>query len=248
LTLNNGTISGKPTGSGTYTSTIEVVDSGPNKFDIPASITVASPLNASLIPACAKSCNVELGCTNVCGAFGTQTGGIGPFTYQLTQGQLPAGTSLSALSLVGTFTGLTGYLQFTVQVTDSLGASDSVSPTFWMYPHIALASGGCSTYYGQACTTTLQITGGVPNDKFTVKVVADNPPGPNQGCGSYGPVPAGSLGVTGSNVVINIPGNWQSSSGYGAIWTLQVTDTALCAPSTYCASNHATAVVEVQCG
>jgi hypothetical protein len=205
-------------------------------------------LTAGLISACAQYCNVELGCVSVCGNFGQQSGGIGPYSYSLTQGPLPAGTSLNGLSLNGTFTGSSGWLQFTVQVSDALGATASLSPKFWMYDHISLASGGCSVFYGNACTTQLQISGGVPNDHFTVKLIANNPPGPNQGCGSPGPEPGGSLGVSGSNVVINIPGLWPASSGYGAVWILQVTDSALCGPSTYCSSNQATAVVEVQCG
>ena len=117
-----------------------------------------------------------------------------------------------------------------------------------MWAHVSLASGGCSVNYGTPCSTQLQISGGVPNDQYTVKVLANNPPGANQGCGSFGPVPAGSIGVSGANVVINIPGLWPSSSGYGAIWIIQVTDSALCAASTYCSSNQATAVVEVRCG
>lgn len=248
LVLNDGTVSGTPTSSGTYPFTLEVVDSGPNKGDVPVSIKVVPALSVSLLPACAKYCAVELGCANACGNFGQQTGGLGPFNYKLVQGQVPSGTSLSTLSLKGTFGGLTGFLQFTVQVTDALGGAATVSPTFWMYPHIALASGGCSTFYGTACQTQLKISGGIPNDHFTVKVLVDGPPAANQGCGSPGPVPVGSIGVSGSNVVINVPGTWPGTSGYGAIWTLQVTDSALCAPSTNCMSNQATAVVEVQCG
>jgi len=135
----DGTVSGSPTASGHYAFTIQAADSGDSSAPIPGAIDVAPALNVSLLPACAKFCNVELGCVNACGAFAQQAGGVAPFAYKLTSGQLPSGTALSGLSLKGTFGGLTGYLQFTVQVTDALGATDTVSPTFWMYPHIALA-------------------------------------------------------------------------------------------------------------
>lgn len=249
MTLGNGgSVSGTPASAGNFSFTIQVKDAGDSSASIPATIAIAQALTAGLIAPCAQYCNVELGCDSTCGAFGQQSGGAGPYAYSLTGGQLPAGTSLNGLSLNGNFKGLSGWLQFTVQVSDSLGATASVSPKFWMYDHVSLASGGCSTFYGQACTTKLHISGGVPGDQFAVKLIANNPPGPNQGCGSYGPPPPGSIAVSGTDVVITIPGTWPAASGYGAIWALQVTDTARCAPSTYCMSNQATAVVEVQCG
>ena len=249
LTLGpNGSVAGTPTSAGSFSFTFQVADAGNSTASIPGTIGIAPALTAGLIPACSQYCNVELGCVSVCGGFGQLSGGVGPYSYSLTQGPLPAGTSLNGLSLDGMFKGTSGWLQFTVQVSDALGATASISPKFWMYDHISLASGGCSVFYGTPCTTQLHISGGIPNDHFTVQLMADSPPRAGQGCGSYGPEPAGSLGVSGSEVVINIPGIWPSSSGYGAIWTLQVTDSALCGPSTYCSSNQATAVVEVQCG
>jgi hypothetical protein len=245
---SDGSIGGSPTTAGTFTFTIQVSDSHSGTASLPGTISIAPQLSAELIPSCAQYCRVELGCVDVCGSFGQLSGGVGPYAYTLTQGPLPAGTSLVGLSLTGTFIGQSGWLQFAVQVTDALGAVASVNPKFWMYQHISLANGGCSVNYGTPCAAQLQISGGVPNDQFTVKVVADNPPAQTQGCGSPGAVPTGSIDVNGSTVVINIPGTWPSSSGYGAIWILEVTDSALCGPSTYCSSNQATATVEVQCG
>ena len=246
---DNGALSGTPTTAGKFSFSIEITDSAGGKAAITGTITIAAALNASLVPACAQQCDVELGCSTACGNFGAVTGGLGPFTAQLVQGPLPSGTSLSGLSPLGTFTGLTGFLQFTVKVTDSLGGTATVSPTFWMYPHISLASGGCSTVFGTPCQTNLKISGGIPNDKFTVGLVANNPPGSKQGCGTHASPMPGWYGISGGTVAINIPGNpTPYTGGYGAIWILQVTDSALCGPSTYCATNQATAVVEVQCG
>ena len=249
LTLgDDGSITGTPTTAGNFSFTLQVADSANSTASIPAAVSIIPALTVGLIGSCVQYCNVELGCDSTCGAFGQQNGGAGPFTYSLAGGQLPAGTSLNGLSLKGSFKGSSGWLQFTVKVTDSLGATASVSPKFWMYDHISLASGGCMVFSGQTCSAKLHISGGVPGDQFSVKLIANNPPGPQQGCGSYGPPPAGSYGVSGSDVVIAIPGTWPNSSGYGAIWILQVSDTALCAASTPCSSNQGTAVVEVQCG
>lgn len=175
LTLSDsGTVSGQPSAAGTYGFTVEASDSGDSKAAIAGVITVAPPLNASLIPACAKYCVVELGCVNVCGNFGQLNGGVGPFAYKVTAGQVPAGTTLSALSLKGTFTGLTGYLQFSVQVTDALGAASTVSPTFWMYPHVSLAGATCQSNQRQGgkCTVTLGYQGGTPGQQLSLVATA----------------------------------------------------------------------------
>ncbi len=244
----DGSVSGKPTAAGKFSFSIEVSDSGDGKAPVTGTVTIAPALNASLLPACTKYCVVELGCSNACGAFGQQTGGVGPFAYSLSQGQVPSGTILAALSLKGTFTGQTGYLQFTVQITDSLGATATVSPTFWMYPHIALASGICTGNYITGCSVQLPISGGIPSDHFSVKLVANNP-NPNQGCWNIQaqPPPSGdTLTVSGKNVLVQIPS--RIINGYGAVWTVVVTDSALCATSTDCTTPGATVMIGVQCG
>ncbi|HKW06088.1 MAG TPA: Ig domain-containing protein, partial [Candidatus Dormibacteraeota bacterium] len=112
----DGSVSGTPTSAGTFAFTIQVSDAKGGTASLPGTIAIAPALSAGLISSCAQYCNVELGCVSVCGPFGQQSGGVGPFTYTLTQGPLPAGTSLNGLSLSGTFTGLSGWIQFTVQV------------------------------------------------------------------------------------------------------------------------------------
>jgi len=244
----SGSVSGSPTGAGSFSFTIRVADAGTGAASLPGVIGIAAPLSASLIPCCAHYCRVELGCVTVCGGFGTLSGGVGPYNYTLTQGPLPAGTSLTGLSLTGTFGGLSGYLKFTVQVADAMGASATVAPTFWMYDHIALASGSCLGNYITGCSVNLPTTGGIPGSAVSVKLlsVAANP---KQGCWNQAaaPPPAGyGLSVSGGSVVVSIPK--QIINGYGGVWTLAVNDSSLCAASTYCISNQATVVIGVQCG
>jgi hypothetical protein len=186
---------------------------------------------------------VELGCVSVCGAFGQQGGGVGPYSYALTSGQLPAGTSLSGLSLTGTFVGASGYLLFTVQVTDSLGASAAVTPKFWMYNHISLASGTCySTFHAFPCNTSLPYTGGVPGGPPTVAVssasgtLCTRTAAGLQVCNpSSSPPPPFSATVGSGSVSVSVPATptWYT---YDGTVTLALTDQSLCSSGTYCST------------
>jgi hypothetical protein len=243
---SDGTVSGTPTSAGTFTFTIQAADSGDSTATIPGSVPIAAALSASLIPYCATQCSVELGCVSVCGGFGAQSGGVGPYSYALTSGQLPAGTSLSGLSVTGTFGGSSGYLDFSVRVTDSLGATASLNPKFWMYDHISLSSGSCSGNYLTGCSVKIPYSGGIGTPSVQVVGIGQNP---NQGC--WQPTatqpPAGaSATISGGYVVVSVPKNL--INGYGAVWTLVLTDQTLCAAGTYCTSPGAPVTIGVQCG
>jgi len=243
LTLGSeGSVSGTPASAGAYSFLIEVSDAADGKAPIKGTINIAPPLNASLLSACAKYCNVELGCVNACGAFGQQTGGVGPFSYNLTQGPLPSGTTLSALSLKGTFTGQTGYLQFTVQVTDSLGGSDTVSPTFWMYPHIVLTGGSIPsnpqfpcwwTGYDPAnapgCQAKFPYKGGTPGagtpsvSASWASYTCNYPPA----CTNPPPMP--SITVGNGMITVSVPRGYSSgTSGYKGTLTITLTNQDVC--------------------
>jgi len=247
----DGSISGNPTGAGDYTFTIQAADSGDSNATVSGKISIAGRLTASLAPRCAQYCKVELGCISGCGNFGQTSGGVGPFSYALTQGSLPAGTSLSGLSLTGTFGGQPGYLQFTVQVNDGLGVSTTIAPTFWMYQHISLGSAVCYGNYNSGCTAQIPISGGVPGGTPSVALLG-NTANPAQGCWNTAPLPPPPgyvLTVSGTTVMVSIPPHPEpNTGGYGAVWTIQLTDYTYCAESTYCTSNQATVTIGVQCG
>jgi putative Ig domain-containing protein len=81
LTLGpDGSVSGTPSSAGNFSFTIQVADAGDSTASIPGIIGIAPALTAGLISSCAQYCNVELGCVSVCGAFGQQSGGAGPYT------------------------------------------------------------------------------------------------------------------------------------------------------------------------
>ena len=253
---SDGSVSGVPTTPGTFALTVKATDATNQYTTQGTTIKIAAALSATLIPACATACQVEQGCVNVCGIFGSQGGGVGPFKYQLLSGLIPAGNKLSGngLNLVGTFLSVESYWQFTVQVSDSLGATVTISPTFNVYQHVSLASGPCSGFDPSGCTVRLAISGGSPNGPFSVAIAAVGPnPNASYSC-ETGPTPLPKgygLSVSGRVVTVSIPGFVSSGnlSGYGAIWTLVVTDSSTCgANGTRCSSPGAKATILVQCG
>jgi hypothetical protein len=237
---SDGTVSGTPISAGTFSFTIQAADSGDSKATIPGSVPIASALAASLIGACATQCSVELGCASVCGAFGQQSGGVGPYTYSLTSGQLPAGTALSGLSLTGTFVGSSGYLLFTVRVTDSLGATAAVTPKFWMYDHISLVGGTCS--YGVApCTVRLQYSGGTPNVPASMNV--DGWAGGSCYLAALVVCPEPPISATVGGGIVSITiSQYPPNSGYRnpqGTFTLSLTDQDSCGAGASCTSGGA---------
>lgn len=248
-----GVISGTPSANGFFPFSVQVFDADSDTAGLPKTIGIVPRLTASLVPACAAECAVELGCVTVCGTFGQVSGGASPLTYKLTNGVLPSGTSLSGMGLQGTFTGLPGRLSFTVQVTDGFGVTASLTPTFNLLPHIALASGVCYGDYNSGCSVGLQISGGGGGNSvklFSLSPNATPNPPPYQGSCWYvattTPPTGYGLSASGASVTVTIPKG--VISGYGAVWTLVVTDKNLCGAGVYCTSAPATVRIGVQCG
>jgi len=239
---SDGNVTGTPTTSGSFHFTVQVADGGGSTATVPGKIGIAAHLSAGLIAACATQCSVEIGCVSVCGAFGQVSGGVGPYSYTHTSGQLPSGTSLSGLSLTGTFSGFSGYLQFSVQVTDVLGATATVAPLFWMYQHISLGGGGCQppTFWPDGCKMKLPYGGGIPNAAVAVRVAAVNISQP-AGATAYEGL---TLSASGGIVYVTIPGsNRNYINGLNGTLTLVVTDHSPCGPGpVYCESAVTVAV------
>jgi hypothetical protein len=256
LTLaSDGSVSGTPSSAGNFAFTIQVADSGGSTATLSGKIGIAAHLSAGLIAACATQCSVELGCVSVCGAFGQVSGGVGPYSYTQTSGQLPAGTALSGLTLTGTFKGLSGYLKFSVQITDSLGVAATVTPTFWMYPHISLSGGGCPAtppgYWNTGCSARLPYSGGTPGGRPNAKITAIGPYCTAAGCGPVpaGPPPGFSAAASGGTLSITVPGQPNNTGfDYRGVLTLVLVDQSLCSQGTKCASAGAALTVVIYGG
>src|SRR4029077_14787001 len=133
-------------------------------------LTVSPRLAVSGV--CTQQCTVEDGCVTVCGKFGTQSGGVGPYKYAVRSGALPTGMGLRGLVLTGAFSfppsicDCSGW-QFTVRVTDALGATGDVDANYFILTHITIdgatqscLSNGCTVGYfgGNSATPTVSIT------------------------------------------------------------------------------------------
>jgi hypothetical protein len=249
LTLSpDGSVSGSPSAAGTFHFSVQVADTAGGSAAAPLSVAIVPALKASLIPACAQHCSVEVGCVTVCGNFGTLSGGMGPYTYALQPGgYVPNGTTVSGLSLTGTFAAVAKYWQFTVVTSDALGATTTITPTFYVFPHISFKGGTVTCYYpgcgppstyaqatlpylGGSGTPTVQVTGWT--------ATCDYPP--------CGPLTSPTVSVGGGYVSITVPGS-SRGSGYKGVLKLLLTDKSLCGAGTYC-SVAGTVNVIVQSG
>lgn len=131
LTLDSvaGTITGVPSAAGTYDATIVVSDSSSptQTANDPITITMQNP--AALAIATSTLDDAAVG-----GQYATEisvTGGVGPYSYTVTNGSLPDGLSLDPNTgdLAGAPTS-TGSSAFTITVTDSAPSPDTVAQTF----------------------------------------------------------------------------------------------------------------------
>ena len=227
---SGGTLSGKPSRAGTFHFTLQVADSAGVRALVARSIAVAPLLKLSLISACAAHCSVEVGCVSVCGRFGTATGGRPPYRYALTGGYVPTGTSLSGLSLAGTFGGSPSRWQFTVAVTDALGVTRTITPIFFSYSHILLLSGACSSLVA-SCNTILGYLGGIPGTLPTARVTV-NPKSSGYPASIQITVQSGRLLITVGPQPNGLP--------YSGTLTLVLTDQSPCGPGVRCSSPGAT--------
>jgi hypothetical protein len=226
----DGQLSGTPSTAGHFNFTVQVNDSAGAVASKAGSIGIYAPL--ALAASCAAQCDVEEGCT-VCGSFGSANGGAPPYGLRVTSGSLPPGMNLKGLSLTGSFrlAGSLNQWSFTLQVTDQVGASGSVSANFFVFPHLALATSSVKCVQNSAqCVIQVNYSGGTPGATPTVSLSPFNPqPGPPNG-----------YSVSASGGVLTFQANGSSGTYTGSV-TITLTDQSLCGPG----SAHCTATLFV---
>lgn len=225
-----GSTTGNPTTAGSFSFVVRVDDSGGGAAGVPRTISVVRHLTAA--GTCGEGCSVEAGCVTVCGTFGSHSGGLSPYKYSVSSGFLPAGMGLNGLALKGVFPSPPpnsgGFYQFSVTVTDALGATGVAGANIFVFPHIAI-DGPSQSCQGGGCT--VDYSGG---NSGAPTVVISNPT-----CSPAcpGPVPF-SGSAAGSVVTISVPG--------GVLWAgsfdLTISDQSPCGPSAFCISNTVTVV------
>jgi hypothetical protein len=136
LNTQNGAVTGTPTSSGTFTTTLQVADK--------STATTTQSCGFTIAPALAIT-TLTVSDASVSSAY-TQTllatGGKGPYTWALILGTtLPQGLTLSANGVMSGTPTQTGTFNFTIAVTDSTNVT--VSQTYTMTVAAGLIVGGC---------------------------------------------------------------------------------------------------------
>jgi hypothetical protein len=119
LDSNSGTISGTPTASGSFQVDVQVTDSNGSTASQTLTMTLNPPLNiVTALPEASVGDSYDESLA--------QVGGTAPFSWTVVSGSLPKGLTLDKDT--GELTGtpsVTGPFNFTIQVTDSTGATAS---------------------------------------------------------------------------------------------------------------------------
>jgi large repetitive protein len=225
-----GTLSGLPTAGGGFRFTVQVTDSAGATASTSGAIDIAQYLTSNAT--CVNACQVEAGCTSVCGTYDKPSGGVGPFKSSLVAGSLPPSTTLGWPALGGQFT-LASTYSFTVTVYDSLGATTTVSAVFNVFAHLAFeVSQLPAAYANVAYSASIRYFGGSATP--TVAVVKGSlPPG---------------LGVRvdpqlHTVVISGVPTTTGAYSFY-----LRLTDTSPCGPGYYCSVTSPVLAINVLLG
>ena len=203
LSLNpaTGAIGGTPTASGAVNFIIQVTDAKRVTATAPFTLTINAAL--TITNAVLPSCTVGANCSQTV----SLNGGTGPYTYVVSAGALPAGLSLNSTSgqISGTPT-TSGVSSFTIQVTDSNGATASQQYKLTINPPLTI-------------TTTSPLTGGTANISYTLTFQAAGGTPPYTWAVSAGALPAGILLNSATGQVSGKP-----AAGGTANFTIQITD------------------------
>jgi hypothetical protein len=239
-----GKVTGTPTILGTYLFTIRVADSSGASATLNSSISVTRRVVVTGNPCTPVSpCSVEAGCLTVCAVFGFQTGGIAPYRYRVVSGVLPTGMGLSGFTLTKAFpapgTQAGKDWQFTVRVTDAIGATAETTARFHVFPHIRFTgalTATCSGTRASGCNLSVPLPYalGTPGlDPVTVKVIA----GPALHFTALG----GSVtAIAGSNCAVT-----PKPPGYTGTVKIVLQDTSTCGANLYCTSGTATVTINL---
>ncbi len=111
---SDGTISGTPTGSGTFSYTVTVTDAAGNSSTFNCSVTVSSPPTANCVSITAVQ-NVAITPVKLVGSGGAG----GPYTF--SSSNMPAGLNLASDGTISGTPTTSGTFNYTVTVTDAAG-------------------------------------------------------------------------------------------------------------------------------
>ncbi len=166
LTLSsNGNISGTPTTAGIYQISYRVLDANQKSVEttLPLFITGGGiGLTTLTLPSGRPN--------QIYSTMIQASGGTSPYSFQLTNGSLPTGLTLSSAGLLSGSLTQASNGAFTVRITDAAGAAILASYIFNVNNNpIVLTSNAPSTgSIGQLYTTTLTTSGNTGNNTYTL--------------------------------------------------------------------------------
>ncbi|HWN99605.1 MAG TPA: Ig domain-containing protein, partial [Blastocatellia bacterium] len=164
ITLSSdGVLSGTPTAQGTFDFTVRAYDRNDRLASSPFSIEVGPPppplaIRTDSLPLALQG----LVYNSTLEAFG----GLGPYTWTIDSGALPAGLTMSAQGVISGRATVVGGASFTVRVKDSLGTSNvkalfitvTLPPPPLVILTVSLPETSAEHFYSQ----TVSAAGGVP--------------------------------------------------------------------------------------
>ena len=225
LTLaTGGTLSGTPTGIGSYRFSILVTDTTGQTTTNSFALAVSEPLiittGSNLAVTLAKPVSITL----------NATGGTQPYSWSITTGTPPAGLSLSPAGIItGTLT-TAATATLTISVRDSAATPATASQAFTIIAAGSLAISTSSlptAYLGSPYTSTLQVSGGTAPYSWSVSS-GSLPPGFSlSAAGLLTGTPSTPGSYTFTVTVTDSTGQQASTAVTCSIATLAVTTTSL---------------------
>jgi Putative Ig domain len=213
LTLSaSGQITGTPTQSGSSTFTIQVKDSGSPAQTASKSFTVSIALSGGTLQVTTVSlANGQVGVSYTSPI--TAAGGVQPYTWSVTSGNLPGGLSVNNTSsmISGTPTA-SGSFTFTLQVQDSSATPQTASKSF---------SVTISAVVVAVSITTGSLTSGQVSSSYAATLTASGGTTPYTWSVSSGTLPAGLTLTAATGQISGTPTQAGTST-----FTVQVKDSS----------------------
>jgi hypothetical protein len=201
-----GTLSGTPTTAGTFSFTVEVLDSGGQSAKQSFSLCVAAATPAPS-PLVISTTSLPSGTADQPYSAALQaSGGTTPYSWKLGSGQLPPGLSLSSGGQISGAPTAGGQYGFSVTVIDSAGSPQSTTASL----AISVATAAPATTPALAITTN-SLPQGTVNQSYSVALQASGGTTPYNWSLSSGQLPAG-LSLSASGQISGTPSTAGQSS------------------------------------
>jgi len=192
----------------------------------PATVTV-TVTTSTLVIAPSSLPGGTVGATYNQGLAASQ--GTAPYSYALNAGSLPSGLSLDSTGTLGGTPTASGFFSFTVQATDSYGATGSQSYTLAIavQPPVANASSATVAANSSANSITLNISGGAASSVAVASQAANGMATASGSSISYTP----AAGYSGTDSFSYTASNASGTSAPATVTVTVTAPTLLIAPS-----------------